>query len=294
MNELSRREFIIGLIASLGLANIPSNILAQSSLFYWCNIGNGLVEGTQLKNIPKSCIGSITKLIAAALILEENILSINKTFECKQKIQINGKEYTCQKSHGKLSLADAICYSCNMYFAQVASLIPINLFFKYLKTFGFNQSVADINNYLYTEQTQGNIQDYILGLNTNIQPNLLHTLQLSSIIAQSGNYQTLHFMGKPSTQKHINFSAHTWQFLQTSMRMASRIGTGKKIDEEDKLLISLKTGTFPNKNNFESLVTGYFPSNNPKYAFCLKSFNGTSQNKAIPAAHKELFSRKWV
>jgi cell division protein FtsI/penicillin-binding protein 2 len=70
-------------------------------------------------------------------------------------------------------------------------------------------------------------------------------------------------------------------------------GTAAKLDPENKMHIAAKTGTSPDGNKFQSWIIGYFPTDNPKHAFCLNSLAGNSQEAAVPQAHKFLFATTW-
>jgi cell division protein FtsI/penicillin-binding protein 2 len=77
------------------------------------------------------------------------------------------------------------------------------------------------------------------------------------------------------------------------MRMSALVGTAKKLDPENKLHIACKTGTSMHGKKFQSWVTGYFPYDAPKHAFCLCAPAGTSQEAAVPQAHAKLFETEW-
>jgi cell division protein FtsI/penicillin-binding protein 2 len=91
----------------------------------------------------------------------------------------------------------------------------------------------------------------------------------------------------------LNLSEACWKVLKQGMQVASRQGTGKKLDPENKLKVAIKTGTTPHGTSFQSWVTGFFPWDDPRYAFVLRAPSGTSQDEAVPQAHTFLFSVEW-
>jgi cell division protein FtsI/penicillin-binding protein 2 len=81
--------------------------------------------------------------------------------------------------------------------------------------------------------------------------------------------------------------------LQQGMQLAVRLGTAKQLDVENRMRIAAKTGTTPHGKTFQSWITGYFPYDKPRHAFVLRSSVGTSQDQAVPLAHKFLFATQW-
>lgn len=92
--------------------------------------------------------GSVFKLITAAVALEENITTTDKAgdFTCNgiQVIKGNTKEQDVKikcwhypSSHGKLSLRQALMYSCNPSLIQLGQRIGAKTLYKYYDAFGF-------------------------------------------------------------------------------------------------------------------------------------------------------------
>ena len=234
--------------------NLP--VWAKDGQFAWLDLETNKFYGEN----AFGRIGSLAKLITATALLQTKAISSEQIFECRQTY----KNYNCQIAHGKINLEQAIGFSCNVYFAQAVC----KLSFEGLAT-SFQQ---------FTKQSLkfsgGQIQDYALGLHKNLSLNSSQILQMFAMIARSNNYLV----------------------LKQGLKLAVRQGTAKNLDRANILDISAKTGTITEAKDgphFESWVAGYFPSENPKYCFCLKAKNGTSQESAIPLAHHELFSRKW-
>ena len=85
--------------------------------------------------------GSVFKIITAAAGLEENLVEpdAQNVFTCKGHETISGVKIYCSDSsgHGKLSLRDALKYSCNPAFMQLGKKIGAATLYRYFDAFGF-------------------------------------------------------------------------------------------------------------------------------------------------------------
>lgn len=85
----------------------------------------GVYEGVywnrfiQSKYIP----GSIFKIVTLAAALELNPELSQETFVCQGVYALVGGDVTCEHSHGRQTLKDAFCNSCNCVFAQITQRI---------------------------------------------------------------------------------------------------------------------------------------------------------------------------
>ncbi len=87
--------------------------------------------------------GSTFKLITAATALEENAASLNTTYYCDGFVkQIKGENIKCwryYRPHGEQTLSEALQNSCNDALAQMGLDIGKDPFYKYLRSFGFEE-----------------------------------------------------------------------------------------------------------------------------------------------------------
>lgn len=87
--------------------------------------------------------GSTFKLITTATALEENAATMNSTYFCDGFVrQIKGENIKCwryYRPHGQQTLSEAIQNSCNDALAQIGIDIGKEAFYKYLKSFGFEE-----------------------------------------------------------------------------------------------------------------------------------------------------------
>ena len=136
----------------------------------------------------------------------------------------------------------------------------------------------------------------MLGLSPDLEPAALQILRLSALIATEGKVPGLFSSGAAGTKKdpfEIALSGTCFQVLKQGMRMAARLGTGKKLDPQNKLKLAIKTGTTPHGQSFQSWITGFFPYDAPRYAFVLRAAAGTSQDEAVPQARSFLLTTDW-
>lgn len=85
--------------------------------------------------------GSVFKIVTAAAGLEEGIAEPDKAnaYTCKGHEEVSGAKIFCsdKSGHGKLSLRDALKYSCNPAFIQLGQKIGAATLYRYYDAFGF-------------------------------------------------------------------------------------------------------------------------------------------------------------
>jgi len=92
----------------------------------------------QSKYIP----GSIFKIVTLAAALETVPDIQEHTFTCTGVYEIGGGDVTCESTHGKQSLKEAFCNSCNCAFAQITQTIGEERLTRYIELFGVMDSVS--------------------------------------------------------------------------------------------------------------------------------------------------------
>lgn len=295
--SINRRSFLVLLFAS---ACFSKSIISQAKngqsklngQFYWLDLKTGIVSLPANQEIDIGQPGSIMKLVSAAAILEENLPSASKIFDCRGAIIVNGQHYICRYPHGRISLVEAIGQSCNVFFAKASSQVSSICFLHYLKKFGLGHCFDGET----VRASKISSASLILGLAKEFRTSAIDILQLVALIAKRGKLSTIEFNCN-KVQKLIfadpEFREHTWSILQTGMHIACQRGTAKNLDKQNKLHIAAKTGTTVHGNTFQSWLAGYFPDEDPRYVFCLRANAGTSYDRAVPLAKRYLFSKDW-
>ena len=236
------------------------------------------------------------KLVAAAALSEERLVNPNHVYACPGHISVGQSTFHCQVAHGRVNLVHALAKSCNSFFVDAAKHLPAELFLTYGRKFGLNTVVAGHATGSYPEKASTESYMYVLGLAPDLSPNALQILQMSALIACRGTIPNLHSAEAPEPDKQafsLALNNQTWSRLQEGMELACREGTAVGLDPNNQMRIAAKSGTAPNGKKFQSWVTGYFPNDAPRYAFCLYSPSGTSQDSAVPKAHEFLFATTW-
>lgn len=85
--------------------------------------------------------GSVFKTITCAAALEEELVSLNSSFDCFGVLNVAGTDISCHHTggHGTLSLQEAITKSCNPAFMQIGALLGADKFSGYFEAFGFTE-----------------------------------------------------------------------------------------------------------------------------------------------------------
>ncbi|NLJ59008.1 MAG: PASTA domain-containing protein [Tissierellia bacterium] len=87
--------------------------------------------------------GSTFKLVTVAAALEENTATMDSTYFCDGFVrQIPNENIKCwryYRPHGEQTLSEALQHSCNDALAQIGLDIGKDLFYKYLRAFGFEE-----------------------------------------------------------------------------------------------------------------------------------------------------------
>ena len=99
---------------------------------------------TQWKNKAISEIynpGSVFKIITGASALEEKAITLDETFSCNTRIQVEDTTFSCWSTHdhGSQNLAAAMINSCNPAFVQIGLNLGAENFCKYMDAFGFTE-----------------------------------------------------------------------------------------------------------------------------------------------------------
>ena len=102
---------------------------------------------TQWKNKAISELyfpGSVFKVITCASALEEEVISLDSTFNCYYKVTVADTDFHCWSpiGHGHVSLQDAITASCNPAFIDIGLKLGRRLFSDYFEAFGFTEKTG--------------------------------------------------------------------------------------------------------------------------------------------------------
>ena len=85
--------------------------------------------------------GSVFKAVTTAAALDEEVISMDTSFNCAGSYNVAGTDISCWKpsAHGTLNLQQGITASCNPYFIQVGLALGVDKFSNYFEAFGFTE-----------------------------------------------------------------------------------------------------------------------------------------------------------
>ncbi len=111
--------------------NLPSDKLQEQWFDSWRNFAiNDIYEP-----------GSTFKLIVAAAALEENVVTPETQFYCGGVLKdIQGGPYRCTRAHENQTFMEGMNNSCNIVFINTGRRLGKDLFYKYIKAFGFGEN----------------------------------------------------------------------------------------------------------------------------------------------------------
>lgn len=300
LSGVGRRQFLRSIF---GLGTVAEGQSAEAKpgstagKFFWADLKRGQMGFPCGHSIPSGMPGSIMKLVAAAALTDVKLMSPDEKFECRGVYKIHNETYKCLYPHGIIDMVHAVGLSCNVYFAHASQKMSARTVLEYARKFGLDKTVANFGAGRFPQDRLGTSSEkYVLGLAEDLQPNALQILRLAALIANEGKVPYLHSAESPDSSQNpfeLELSNASWHLLKHGMQIASREGTGKKLDPENKMKVAIKTGTTPHGTTFQSWITGYFPWDAPRYAFVLRAPAGTSQDEAVPQARAFLFSAEW-
>lgn len=245
--------------------------------------------------------GSIIKPFLAIGALKEGIISPNKQILSTGSISIpNPYDKTKPtifkdwKAHGWTDMREAIAVSSDVYFYSIGggfegqTGLGISNIEKYSRLFGIGQKTGvDI-----PDERSGNIPNPEWKLKNfkgdpwrigdtyhtaigqyGFQVTPLEMVRATAALANDGILRTPHFLlndtEKEKQISQLDFKKEDFEIIREGMRMTVTDGTATAINVP-YVKAAAKTGTAQlgvNKNKVNSWVIGFFPYDNPKYAF---------------------------
>lgn len=255
--------------------------------------------------------GSIVKPFLAIGALAEGVITPNKVIYTTGSISIpnpyNKNEKTIfrdWKNHGPVDMRKAIADSSDVYFYEISGGFQdqkgmgIANIEKYSRLFGigektginlFGEKSGTIPNPEWKKKMfNGDIWRVGDTYHTSIgqygyQVTPLEMVRATAAIANGGVLLTPHLLAGESSQddsRKIDLPEEYFQVVKEGMRQAVTSGTASSISSP-LVKIAAKTGTAQvgiSKQYVNTWVIGFFPYDNPKYAFTLLMENGPANN----------------
>ncbi|HHV64176.1 MAG TPA: PASTA domain-containing protein [Peptococcaceae bacterium] len=253
---------------------------------------------TDRKNLALSMIyepGSTFKIITGAAALEENIITPEQIFSDPGYLIVGSRKITNwdsdRKAHGDISFIEGMKLSSNVVLAQVGKLLGKDVFYTYLKSFGFGSKtkidIAGEEQGLLVDQKI--VKELELATMSFGQANLVTPIQLLTAIcavANGGNLYQPYILDRISSKDgeilFVNGPKLVRKVIsETTSRTMSNIlvevvesGTGSRA-KIPGIKVAGKTGTAQKINpetgiysetDFIVSFVGYAPADNPKIA----------------------------
>lgn len=256
--------------------------------------------------------GSTVKPFMSIGILEEGLIDPNKQIFTKGYLSVPNiydpskpTIFKDWKDHGYVNMKEAIAVSSDVYFYILGGGfegqkgLGIDLINKYMNMFGFGHEIVVegffsgpagvVPNPKWKEENFdgdpwriGNTYHTSIG-QYGFQTTPLHLVRAVAALANGGTILD------PSIEKSevenvtgekIEISPSKFMVVREGMRMAVTIGMSQSLNFPD-LKVAVKTGTAEignTKQYVNSLITGFFPYENPRYAFAVVMEKGRVDN----------------
>ncbi|MFH0755057.1 MAG: penicillin-binding transpeptidase domain-containing protein [bacterium] len=254
--------------------------------------------------------GSIIKPFISIAALSENIIDPNKKILSAGSISIpniydpsHPSIFKDWKIHGWVDMRQALSVSSDVYFYEIGGGykdqkgLGINLIDKYMNMFGFGQDLPEgffsgkagiipnpewkAKNFNGEKWNLGNTYHTSIG-QYGFQVSLIQIIRAMASIVNKGKLlePSILFGGNPEKFIALNLNPDYFKIVKEGMNLCVEEGTAIGLNVE-YLNLGAKTGTaqLGSKNQFvNSWVVGFFPYDNPKYAFVVIMEKGPSSN----------------
>jgi penicillin-binding protein 2 len=256
--------------------------------------------------------GSIVKPFFALGALAEGVIDPNTKILSTGSISIPNPYFPDQKTvfkdwrvNGWVNMMEAIAVSCDVYFYEVGGGyqnqkgLGIANIGKYAKLFGFGDKTGidlpdekvgtipspewKLANFKNDPWRIGDTYHTAIG-QYGFQVTPMEMARAVGAIANGGTLLTPHLVlgdiQKENQKAAVNLNQDYFKIVKEGMRDAVTFGTATSLNVP-YVNLAVKTGTAQlgiNKNKVNSWVIGFFPYENPKYAFAIMMEAGPSTN----------------
>lgn len=254
--------------------------------------------------------GSIVKPFMSMAVLNENIISPTKKILSTGSISIPNiydpskpSVFKDWKAHGWVDMREAIAVSSDVYFYEVGGGfegqkgLGIELIDKYMSMFGFGKDISEgffhgqsgvipdpewkAKNFNGEKWNIGNTYHTSIG-QYGFQVTPIQAVIAAASIANDGKILEPSILsgGNPNSYVQLNLKSEDFKIVREGMKLAidEGVASGLKVNY---LKLGAKTGTAQlgaKKQYVNSWVIGFFPYENPKYAFAIVMEKGPANN----------------
>ncbi len=254
--------------------------------------------------------GSIVKPFMSVAALSENIIDPNKKILSTGSISIpnvydplHPSVFKDWKAHGWVDMRHALAVSSDVYFYEIGGGfedqkgLGISLIGKYMSMFGFGQDLPDgffagnagvipdpewkKENFNGEKWNIGNTYHTSIG-QYGFQVTPIQAVRAVASIANNGKLlePSMLFGGNPEKFIQLDLNPDYFKIVREGMKLGVQEGSVSGLNT-GYFTLGAKTGTAQlgaKKQFVNSWVTGFFPYNNPKYAFAVVMEKGPVAN----------------
>jgi len=262
--------------------------------------------------------GSVFKCVLATAALENGIIDEQDIFTCNGAYKVGRRYFHCwrESGHGEVSIAEAIKYSCNVFFYQLGLRVGVDEISKCASRFGFGEKTGidlpgEIPGFVPTRQWKrdtfhekwypGDTANFSIGQGyLLVTP--LQLVRMMAVIANNGNLVRPYIVKsienlKIDSQKisKTDISPDALAIVKEGLKKVvnDARGTGMKARSSD-VVISGKTGTAQNmlgKNH--GWFSGFAPFDEPRICVVVfVEFGGKGGLEASILARKAIEKSK--
>lgn len=139
--------------------------------------------------------GSTFKIVTAAAVLDSGVRSVNSTFDDIGYVVVDDRRLRCWRAggHGHQTFTETVENSCNPAFATYAREMGVDLFYRYIRAFGFGSPTgidfpgdSTAKGMLQPEESVGPVELATIGFGQGIAVTPLQLLQAIATVANSG------------------------------------------------------------------------------------------------------------
>lgn len=137
--------------------------------------------------------GSTFKIFTAAAALEEGVVSLNSTFNCRGTYSVSTVTYRCAKreGHGFQTFTQGLMNSCNPVFIEIGQRLGVDTYNKYFDAFGFNEKTGidvanEANSIVHNPETMTKIDLASTSFGQTVKISPLQLITATCAIANGG------------------------------------------------------------------------------------------------------------
>ncbi|MBQ7501649.1 cell division protein FtsI [bacterium] len=245
--------------------------------------------------------GSTFKVLIMSGCLEDGFVSANESFNCEGKDLVVNFVLNCSAVHGKVSLKEALGYSCNVAFGRMGLRMQMEGIRKWMRAFRMDDPLKDVPGaaqaVLPTVDTSSAPAETAIGQgDTLVSP--LHMARIAAVIANKGLDVEPHLL-----REQLSGSDAVWRYepekaqrviskknaalVAEAMEFTVREGTGMAAYIPG-VRVAGKTGSAENPHGkVHAWFIGYAPAEDPKVAVSVILENAGGGGKfAAPVARE--------